>query len=416
MTGRIPSLRVATALTAVWFVASAQPARAPVDLQAPVQDKNFYLLSLIERSAAARQALESDAELKKLGFIKQEGLRKTIESCNGEAPCYASMLKWTDNEIHLSAERLRELYRIGGAVQRLADGPLLASGMVERYRARGGEAALVEAWSDSARGINHIVDVYCEGHAPRYSDIDAVSYDVNSASYKRILRVAAAILDDRPPEVFFQIPLRFALYLLEANNRDEAGRFEPLEKGENSGALRRIATVDWSKFPYSVIVVPGSGGDRPGVSLSAVGKLRLILAARRLAEAKAPFILVSGGFVHPNQTQFCEALEMKKYLVAALGIPADAILIDPHARHTTTNLRNAARLVYRYKIPFDKPGLITTDQEQSTYIQGNDFAARCLHELGYKPWDVLRRTSRFDLEFLPVLDSLQADPMDPLDP
>ena len=411
-----PSLRIATVVTAVWFAASAQPARAPVDLQAPVEDKNFYLLSLLERSPAARQELESDAELKKLGVTKHEGLRKTIESCNGEAACYASTLKWSDAEIARGAERLRELYRIGGAVQRLVDGPLLASGMVERYRARGGEAALAQAWNDAARGINHIVDVYCEGHASRYPDIDGVSYDVNSAAYKRILRVAAAVLDDRPPEVFFQIPLRFALYLLEVNNRDEAGRFEPLEKGENSGALRRIATVNWSKFPYSVIVVPGSGGDRPGVSLSAVGKLRLILAARRFADARAAVILVSGGFVHPNQTQFCEALEMKKYLVAALGIPADAILIDPHARHTTTNVRNAARLIYRYKIPFDKPGLITSDQEQSAYIQGNDFAGRCLRELGYKPWDLLRRTSRFDVEFLPVLDSLQADAMDPLDP
>ena len=416
MDGMIPSLRAAAVLTALWFVASAQPARAPVDLPAPVGDKNFYLLSLLERSPDARLALESDAELKKLGLIKHENLRKTIESCNGEAACYGYTLKWTDSEINVGAQRLRELYRTGGAIQRLVDGPLLASGIVERYRARGGEAALLQAWSDSARGINHIIDVYCEGHAPRYPDIDAVSYDVNSAPYKRILRVAAAVLDDRAPEVFFQIPLRFALYLLEVNNRDEAGRFEPLEKGENSAALRRIATVNWSKFPYSAIIVPGSGGDRPDVSLSAIGKLRLILAARRFAEAKAPFILVSGGFVHPNQTQFCEAMEMKKYLVAALGIPADAILIDPHARHTTTNLRNAARLIYRYKIPFDKPALITSDQEQSTYIQGNDFAGRCLRELGYKPWDALRRTSPFDLEFLPVVDSLQADAMDPLDP
>jgi uncharacterized SAM-binding protein YcdF (DUF218 family) len=39
---------------------------------------------------------------------------------------------------------------------------------------------------------------------------------------------------------------------------------------------------------------------------------------------------------------------MKHDLIARLGIPAAAILVDPHARHTTTNMRNAARLLYRY--------------------------------------------------------------------
>jgi uncharacterized SAM-binding protein YcdF (DUF218 family) len=31
---------------------------------------------------------------------------------------------------------------------------------------------------------------------------------------------------------------------------------------------------------------------------------------------------------------------MKRQLVALFGIPESAILVDPHARHTTTNLRN----------------------------------------------------------------------------
>ena len=56
------------------------------------------------------------------------------------------------------------------------------------------------------------------------------------------------------------------------------------------------------------------------------------------ANGKAPLILVSGGYVHPNQTPYCEAIEMKESLVRDFGIPSDAILIDPHARHTTTNL------------------------------------------------------------------------------
>ena len=412
----IPLTRIAALVIACWSLALAQPAKTPLDLRAPLQDKNFYLLSLLERTPEARQALASDPELEKLGLAKREGLRKTIDTCNGEAACYASTLKWTDSEIATGARRLRELYRTNVALQRLVDGPLLGSGMYERYRDRARDEILVQAWDDSAKGIDNIIDVYGAGRSPRYPEIDSVSYDVNSAPYKRILRAAAAVIEDGSPGLFFQVPLRFALYLLEANNRDEAGRFEPMEKGENAAAIRKIRAAQWSKFSYSVIVVPGAGGDRPGVSLSAAGKLRLVLAAKRFNEGKAPFILVSGGFVHPNQTPYCEAAEMKKYLVNALGIPADLILIDPHARHTTTNLRNAARLLYRYNVPFEKPGLITTDQEQSRYIEGKDFADRCLRELGYRPFKLGGRVSAFDLEFLPVIDSLQSDPMDPLDP
>ena len=37
---------------------TGQPARRPLRLDAPLKDKNFYLLSLIERTPAAAQALQ----------------------------------------------------------------------------------------------------------------------------------------------------------------------------------------------------------------------------------------------------------------------------------------------------------------------------------------------------------------------
>ena len=98
------------------------------------------------------------------------------------------------------------------------------------------------------------------------------------------------------------------------------------------------------------------------------------------------------------------------------GIPAEAIIVDPHARHSTTNMRNAARLIYRYGIPFDNKPLVSTDPQQSDYIENPTFERRCLNELGYLPYRLVRRTSAFDLEFVPQIESLQADPTDPLDP
>ena len=229
--------------------------------------------------------------------------------------------------------------------------------------------------------------------------------------------LTATLEDDRANFALFSSPsMRFALQLMWLNHRDEAGRFEPLETGENAQAFRRIKSVDWTKYPYSVIVVPGAGNDLPGFRLSPEGKLRDEIAAKRLREGKAPFLLVSGGFVHPSQTEFAEAIEMKRDLMARFRIPADAILIDPHARHTTTNIRNAARLIYRYGMPFDKKALVTTDLSQSQNIESAAFEKRCVEELGYLPYRILGRTSPFDLEFRPALDALQADPQDPLDP
>jgi hypothetical protein len=233
-----------------------------------------------------------------------------------------------------------------------------------------------------------------------------------------MVHTVTANLDERiaPVSLFFEPSLQFALSLLQINNRDESGRHEPLEVKENVAALHHIASIAWKNFAYSVIVVPGSGPDRLAWSLSPLSRLRIEIAARRFKEGKAPLILVSGGYVHPNQTPYSEAIEMRKSLIDDFGVPIDAIIIDPHARHTTTNLRNAARLIYRYGIPFERKALITTDEFQRTYIESDAFASRCEQELGYQPATIRGRVSIFDLEFTPRRDSLQIDAMDPLDP
>ena len=290
--------------------------------------------------------------------------------------------------------------------------------MYVRYQSLGGDQLLDHAWADCIHGINRMIDVYGLGKAPRYPAIDSITYDVKTDAWRHIVQNLAATLEDnRASLALFSSPsMRFALELMWLNHRDEAGRFEPMETGENALAYRRIKSVDWAKYPYSVIVVPGAGNDLPGFRLSPEGKLRDEIAVKRFREGKAPFLLVSGGFVHPSQTEFAEAIEMKRDLMARFGVPADAILIDPHARHTTTNMRNAARLMYRYGMPFDKKALVTTDLGQSQNIESPAFAKRCMDELGYVPQQILGRISPFDLEFRPALDSLQADPLDPLDP
>lgn len=370
---------------------AAQPKRAPLPLRAPLQDKNFYLLSLIERTPEVARVLANDPELAAIRRDKADALRTDWQK-----------LRFSDAEIAIASAALHRLYK--------ADGELLRSGVYVRY------TDVTAAWADAARAINNILDVYGSGKAPRYPAIDSVSYDVKSEAYTKLLHTITASLGEEEMPLFFQPSLRFALHLLDVNQRDEAGRLEPLERGVNAAVLQRIASIDWKKFPYSVIVVPGYGPEKPGLALAPEGKLRLELAARRYKQGKAPLIMVSGGYVHPNQTQYCEAVEMKKSLVADFDVPADAIIVEPQARHTTTNLRNAARLIYRYGIPFERTVLITTDSSQSGYIESDAFAKRCADELHYQPGKIWRRSSEFDLDFTPAIDSLQIDPMDPLDP
>ena len=79
-------------------------------------------------------------------------------------------------------------------------------------------------------------------------------------------------------------------------------------------------------------------------------------------------------------------------------------------------MRNAARLMFRYGFPMDRMALVTSDPNQSAYIENPLFEKRCLDELGYVPYKLFKRLSPYDQEWLPSVESLQIDPTDPLDP
>jgi hypothetical protein len=106
---------------------------------------------------------------------------------------------------------------------------------------------------------------------------------------------------------------------------------------------------------------------------------------------------------------------MKKFLIEKLNIPENAIIMEPHARHTTTNMRNCARLIFRYGMPFNKPCITTTTQGQSMMIT-TTLAARCQNELSEVPFQTGKRLSETEAEFIPLIDALHINPTEPLDP
>jgi len=97
-------------------------------------------------------------------------------------------------------------------------------------------------------------------------------------------------------------------------------------------------------------------------------------------------------------------------------IPESSILIDPYARHTTTNFRNAVRLAFRYGIPTERKALVTSSEDHITVVTKDGFRIRCSTELGYFPMESITRMSPDTAEFKPSVASLFFDANDPLDP
>ena len=384
-----------------------------LSLRKPVQDKNFYLLSLFQRDPSVRRLLSQDKTLKQLAATKAAALKKAA-TCDNMG-CFDQLIRFEDPTIEAVAAELQTLAN-RPQFKRLAKQDLRPSGVFIRYNDQSDAGMLVAAWKDAANGINRILSVYGLGRDPRYKEIDRVSYDVSTDSYRKLVKAKLAEIKFIGEPLFFEPTLEFALKLLEINRRDEAGRYEPLERGENKAAIQNLKNIRWSDYPYSSILVLGSGGRDLSTSISPIGAQRTDVAAQLFQQHKAPLIIVSGGFVHPMQTPYCEAIEMKKYLMEKYKIPATSILIEPQARHTTTNFRNAARLVFRYGIPTERTALVTSSEDHIASCVSDEFRARNLNELGYVPYEFMKRISPLAAEFKPSIASLFFDANDPLDP
>ncbi len=78
---------------------------------------------------------------------------------------------------------------------------------------------------------------------------------------------------------------------------------------------------------------------------------------------------------------------MRRYLIDELGVPADKIIVEPQADHSTTNLRNAGRYMSRFGL---ERALVTSSPQpfgQSFYFQSADgpffgIHTRCMRSLG----------------------------------
>lgn len=382
----------------------------------PIQYKNYYALTLMEQIPALKSMLSKDAVLAKILSEMNARVATAIASCANDINCYGKAFKFSEEDIQRVSQQLKALYQKDNELGKMLSQHLIPSGCYLNYGTIEPQELLVKAWEQDAQAINHVIAVYVEGAKPNYPKIDSIAFNVKrDKGYAQMVNTSALIVNHSSPTLFFQPNLRFALQALDINDRSDPADYEPMISTVNAQAIAKIKTTNWSSFPYSVLVIPGEGPEDPSIELSAGGKLRCQLAAIQYQKKMAPFIIVSGGRVHPYKTKFSEAYEMKKYLMGQLNIPESAIIMEPHARHTTTNMRNSARLMFRYGIPMDKPGVTTTLKSQSIHIS-DILSERCKKELGYYPFTLGNRLSDQVVEFFPSVLSLQIDNDEPLDP
>ncbi|WP_018613959.1 YdcF family protein [Segetibacter koreensis] len=383
------------------------------------------MLTLFEEVPDVKKLLATDSILRNIAKNKTDDLKESLKSSDKTALCYTSKMLFTLSEINEVRNRLRVLFKPGNALDKLVQNDLVPSGNYILYQHLDAKEFLVKAWEQDANGINYTLGVYAEGNKANYPNIDSISFrrkdpldsTIYLPGYLNLLYNSAAVVaaESEQNNLFFHPSLTAALLFVEMNEREQAADFEPMLKGENKASFEKIKSVNWNNYKYSVILVPGAGPEERDVPLSAEGMLRCRLAAMQYAKGMAPFIVTSGGKVHPYKTKFCEAIEMKKYLMDKLHIPANAIIVEPHARHTTTNMRNTVRLIFRYGIPFNKAGITWTTKGQSTYIT-TTLIDRCKKELNEVPYKNGERLSETEVEFYPLIEALQINPFEPLDP
>lgn len=359
--------------------------------------RNFPLLQHLNTNGRLQKLLLKNKVLNRITEVQHQRAAAALQTCNTVA-CYAAAMKWTSAEI---AEAGDELLKINGSSQ------LLGSDNEQ----------LKNSWNTTANGINRIFDVYLAGKAPRYAKIDSISFAPDDLEFKKeVYELVNNLMGQKDAKkLFYKWPVNTAIGLLRLNGRDEAARYEPLNGNLNEKPFLKINSTNWKAYKYSLILVPGLGPEQPGVALDPKGAKRCKEGAERYRNGLAPFIVVSGGNVHPFKTPFNEAVEMKKYLVNKLGIPDEAVFIEPYARHTTTNIRNTSRMIYNFGMPDDKPVLIVTDDSQSAYIVKR-MEKTAIRDLGYVPYEKLNRITDQETEFYPVKKSLERDPSDPMDP
>lgn len=394
----------------------------PFSTDNKLQDKLFYLLTVIQKSDY--QAINEQPEFKTL--------RERYISLFAEVSKSTSLSKTVRQKFLISKAESETLkrgfvraYNSDALMRNIVKKELLPSGNWEMYYAGTADTTFLKlVVVQTVAAIDTIINQYLVGTKSQYpedgpSDNNGPKNLYTSDYTRQFIGVLNNI--DKNSTTVLNLPIATALSLLTMNNRDEAVRFEPLATEENKAVIENLKNIVWNNYTYASLIVPGDSPNSEGdaINLSESAKKHVQYAVDAYHGGLAPVIIISGANVYPYYppTQYFEAVEMKKYMMQTYLIPENVILVDPYARHTTTNLRNAARLIIRLGIPRYKKSLIVTTKSQNDIIVAPSFTSRCNLELGYMPGKLGERIADVRLEFtannFSVLTLNSKDPLDP---
>lgn len=388
------------------------------DNDTTLKTKLFYFLVALENNDA-KQAVISNSSLKIIKDKYDRIFKEFSWARYADIPSLGNALLLTSDDIFLVQQTLESMSETAEFKNLIAK-HIHPSGKYENYLELNNKYLLRVIWKESiAKGINTVLEQYLKGIKPLYPNTDGPKYELSSEVYKTLIAEQIDFINNETDSgLFYNRLVQFVIRVLEINERNEAVRFEPLTDGANQKTIANLNNINWSAFSYSSILLLGDSPNSPGddINLSQGAKARIKYAVEAFNAKLAPVIIISGANVYPYQTPYFEAFEMKKWMMDNYQIEEKHIIIDPAARHTTTNLRNGSRLIFKYKIPSDKKSIIVTTKTQNDIIVAESFKHRCINELGFMPVKLGDRLNDTRLEFSPLVVSMQVNTLDPLDP
>lgn len=411
------ALLVAALLCCACVGADMQASRRPAAYGsvAALETANFLFLSLCSGSPEVQALLAADGTLSDLARQRRSALHDQFGRPPSDGHEVAKAFSWSNAELETVGSRLVSILSAHPEALKALATRMRESGHFARYHAFGDAELILCAWRDAGKGLNLVLQRYVAAD-PTVAEIDRFVAETDPASSAAVLGEMLAQLDiELPPEVlFFRPSLSLALFAMEAQNRDEAARYEPLSQ-LNRSAADAAKSTDFSRYPFAAAIVLGFGADQPA-ALTARSKVNCHAAADGYRKGLYPFVIASGGHVMPRGTPYAEGVEMRNYLVEALGVPSAAVLVEPYARHTPNNIRNAARVAAACGLPFDRKYLVVSRAIHIDTVVSKAFEKRCRAMFGYVPFEDMERYS-------PLACSVRLSPLcshreagDPLDP
>jgi hypothetical protein len=308
--------------------------------------------------------------------------RSSVRSCL-ERALGALALVAAGCAVHADLPASRPLGPLAGRAPRGFD-PVLACGAWTAAIGEGGgigpsgvDTALSHASFPELDPRACFVPVHDHGGVPRPDPTPAGCGYPEPGSFAQIEREAARY-EHIAEEKTAPLPLDLACALPRDVRRAAAH--------QNARALRALARRlrGGGCFPYAAVSTFGFGagkhgksalfGQLPGGACRTLAAMDLdllgvnVTRARRAALAYharvAPVVTVSGGAVH---SRLLEAFALHALVTCQFGVPSDAVLLDPCADHTHTNIRNTGSLVVR--LGGRTAYIVTDDGLQAAYLQ-----------------------------------------------